>query len=54
MPFITETPNSDTKPIAAEIEKSSPVTYSAITPPAIENGMPASASRLSRSELNRP
>ena len=26
MPFITETPNSDTKPIAAEMLKSSPVT----------------------------
>ena len=54
MPFITETPNSEMKPIAAETLNASPVTYSAMMPPAIANGMPASASRLSRSELNRP
>ena len=54
MPSMTETPNSEMKPIAAETLKSSPAKYSAMMPPPIAKGMPATASRLSRSELNRP
>ena len=51
---MTDTPNSETNPMAAEMLKSKSVTYSATTPPATAKGIPASASRLSRSELNRP
>ena len=43
MPFITDTPNNDTNPIAAEMLKSRPEKYSASTPPPTANGMPASA-----------
>ena len=35
MPFITDTPNRDTNPIAAEMLKYNPETYSASTPPAM-------------------
>ena len=35
MPFITDTPNSEMKPIAAEMLNSRPVTYSAMMPPPI-------------------
>ena len=41
------------KPIAAEIEKSSPARSSAIRPPPTANGMPASASRPSRSGIEQ-
>jgi hypothetical protein len=51
---MTETPNSETKPTAAEMLKSRPEKYSANTPPPAAKGMPASAIRLSRTELNRP
>ena len=49
MPFITETPNSEMKPMAAEMLNSRPEIYSAIMPPVTAKGSPASASRLSRS-----
>ena len=49
---MTETPNKEMKPIAAETLNGRPATNKAMMPPAIENGMPASASKLSRSELN--
>ena len=52
MPFMTETPKSETKPIAAEMPKSSPDRASAMMPPATAKGMPVSTSRLSRMELN--
>ena len=55
MPFMTETPKSETKPIAAEMLKClAGDCTGAMMPPATANGMPASASRLSREELNRP
>ncbi len=53
MPFMTDTPNSDMNPMAAETLNGSPVTNSASTPPATAKGIPAKASRLSRTELNR-
>ena len=52
IPFITDTPNNEMKPIADEMLNARPVTYSAIMPPPIAKGMPANASRLSRTELN--
>ena len=53
MPFMTETPKSETKPMAAEMPKSSPDTASAMIPPATAKGMPARTRRLSRNELKK-
>ena len=53
MPFMTETPNSDMNPMAADTLNGNPVTNNASTPPPIANGIPAKASRLSRIELNK-
>ena len=52
MPSMTDTPKSDTKPMADEMLKSNPVKYNASTPPLTANGMPTRAKKLSRSELN--
>jgi hypothetical protein len=52
MPFMTETPNSDMKPIAADTLNGSPGEQRHHAA-ADANGIPASASRLSRTELNR-
>ena len=46
-------PNSEIKPIAAEILKSRPETNSPNIPPPIANGKPAKTKKLSRQELNR-
>ena len=54
MPLITETPNSEMNPIAAEMLKSNPETYNPKMPPQTANGSPNRAKRLSRSELNSP
>ena len=54
MLFMTETPNNETKPMAAEMLKSRPLIKSDSTPPAMAKGIPANTSRLSSSELNRP
>ena len=53
MPFITDTPRSEMNPMAADMLNGNPVTSSARMPPATANGIPASASKLSRAELNR-
>ena len=53
MPSMAATPNSEMKPIAAETLKLRLATYSPRMPPHTANGMPDSASRLSRTELNR-
>src|SRR5262249_24085996 len=50
---IADTPNSEMNPMAAEILKFRLATYSPKIPPATANGMPASASRLSRTEANK-
>jgi hypothetical protein len=38
--FLTETPNSEMNPIAAEMPKASPEMASAMMPPPTANGMP--------------
>src|SRR5271155_1847231 len=48
IPSMTETPKSETKPIAAEMLKGCPVTHSAQMPPITPAGMPANDSRVSR------
>ena len=53
MPSMDETPNSEMKPMAAEILKFKPATVSPRIPPATAKGMPESASRLIRTEANR-
>ena len=54
MPLMTDTPNSEINPIAAEMLKSRPETYSPTRPPEIANGSPSKAKKLSRQELNNP
>ena len=51
MPSMVETPNNEMNPMAAETLRLRPDTQSPRMPPATANGMPASASRLSRMEL---
>ena len=48
IPFMTETPKSETKPIAAEMPNASPEIARAMMPPATAKGMPVSTSRLRR------
>ena len=54
MPLITDTPNNEMNPIAAEILKFNLKAYSPKMPPLIANGSPSSDKRLLRNELNSP
>jgi hypothetical protein len=47
---MTATPNSETKPTAADTLKGMPRRYSTTTPPPMENGTVARASAASRTD----
>ena len=54
MPLITDTPNNEINPIAADMLKSRPETYSPTRPPEIANGSPSKAKKLSRRGIEQP